>query len=231
VHFRNASLAVYVSGDVAAVCDLYEGLVGADAQQRTGAEQLRVLAARLADGHRRRRRGAFVEIVNWHPELTGHPESEIWAAGLADEDYLDTVARGHGYPGWEAVSTTRPGPLTLHFERCLDDVLAGAAEAVAVSLLAYPDLATIRSHWGHRATLLHYLAANGVEIYRQRVPRNAADLARLLLDNGADANAKANMYGGERGTLGMLLSSAHPAHAGVTAELADVLRQAGATSG
>jgi hypothetical protein len=29
----------------------------------------------------------------------------------------------------------------------------------------------------------------------------------------------------------MLLSSSHPAHAGVTAELADVLREAGATAG
>src|SRR5262249_17462214 len=175
-----------------------------------------VLAARLADGHLRRRRGAFVEIVNWHPKLTGRPESDIWAAGLADGDYLDTVARGHGYPGWEAVSTMWPGRLTLHFERCLDDVLAGDVEAVAESLQAYPDLVSMRSHWGHRATLLHYLAANGVEIYRQRVPGNAPDLARLLLVNGADVNAKANMYGGERGTLGMLLSSSHPAHAGVT---------------
>ena len=32
----------------------------------------------------------------------------------------------------------------------------------------------------HRATLLHYLAANGVEGLRQRSPANAAEIARLL---------------------------------------------------
>ena len=221
-------MAVYVSAEVAAVCELYEGLLGKDAARRGGAEQLRLLADRLADGHRRCLQGAFVEIGNWHPELTGHPETEIWSAGLGQQDYLDTVARAHGYSNWEAVSTAEPSRPTLRFERCVDDILAGDVEAVAASLRAYPDLTTMRSHWGHRAMLLHYLAANGVEIYRQRVPANAPDLARLLLDNGADVSAKANMYGGGRATLGMLLSSSHPAHAGVTPELADVLRQAGA---
>jgi hypothetical protein len=221
-------VAVYVSAEVAAVCDLYEGLLGEDALQRTGAKQLRLLADRLADGHHERHRGAFVEIGNWHPELTGRPEGEIWSARLRDQDYLDTVSRGHGYPHWEAASIAEPSRPTLRFERCVEDILAGDVEAAAASLTAYPELVTMRSHWGHRATLLHYLAANGVEIYRQRVPTNAPELARLLLDNGADVAAKANMYGGGRATLGMLLSSSHPAHAGVTAQLADVLRQAGA---
>jgi hypothetical protein len=224
-------VGVYVSAEVAAVCDLYEGLLDQDAMERTRADQLHLLADRLADGHRRRRRGAFVEIGNWHPELTGRPENEIWSARLGNRDYLDTVARGHGYRDWAAVSAERPTRPAAHFEQCVEDILAGDVEAVAGSLRAYADLVTMRSHWGHRATLLHYLAANGVEIYRQRVPANAPDLARLLLDDGADVAAKANMYGGERATLGMLLSSGHPAHAGVTAELADVLREAGATPG
>jgi hypothetical protein len=219
-------VGVHVSPEVAAVCDLYEGLVGPDAAQRTAADQLHLLADRLAYGHRRRRRGAFVEIGNWHPELTGHPENEIWSARLGDRDYLDTVSRGHGYHDWETVSAAEPSRPTPRFERCVDDILAGDVEAVTGSLRAYPDLVTMRSHWGHRATLLHYLAANGIEIYRQRVPARAPDLARLLLEHGADAAAKANMYGGERATLGMLLSSSHPAHADVTAELADVLRRA-----
>ena len=167
---------------------------------------------------------------SWHPALAGRPENEIWSADLDDRGCLDTVARGHGYPDWEEASAAQPSRATPHFERCVEDILAGDVDAVAASLRARPDLVTTRSHWGHRATLLHYLAANGVEVYRQRVPANAPDLARLLLDNGADVAAKANMYGGERATLGMLLSSSHPAHAGVTPQLADVLRRAGATT-
>ena len=143
----------------------------------------------------------------------------------------DTVARGHGYPDWRTASTAPPSRPTPAFERCVDELLDGDLAAVARSLRARPDLVSLRSHWGHRATLLHYLAANGVEIYRQRVPANAPELARLLLQEGADVTAKASMYGGERGTLSMLLSSGHPAAAGVSGRLADVLRHAGATPG
>ena len=74
--------------------------------------------------------------------------------------------------------------------------------------------------------MLHYLAANGVEIHRQVVPGNAAAVAELLLAHGAGVDATATAYGGELTTLDLLLSSAHPAHAGVTAELAAVLRSA-----
>ena len=33
----------------------------------------------------------------------------------------------------------------------------------------------------HRGTLLHYVAANGVEAHRQKTPRNAVEIARALL--------------------------------------------------
>ncbi|MEV6488642.1 hypothetical protein AB0M20_08400 [Actinoplanes sp. NPDC051633] len=73
---------------------------------------------------------------------------------------------------------------------------------------------------------MHYLAANGVEIYRQLVPANAADVAQLLLANGADATATARMYGGDQTVLGLLLTSSHPARAGVTDQIAQVVRGA-----
>ena len=219
---------VHVAADVAAVCDLYEGLLGADAVRRTATEQLGLLADRLADGHRRRHRGALVELRNWHPELLGRSEDEVWSAALDDRDVLDTVARDHGYGDWDAVRADRSNRAGPAFESCVDALLRGDAAVVGASLRSSPDLVRARSHWGHHATLLHYLAANGVEIYRQRVPANAPDLARLLIEHGADVEAKADMYGGRRAVLGMLLSSGHPADAGVAGDLARVLRQAGA---
>jgi hypothetical protein len=223
-HLVGRLMDVYIAPQVAAVGDLYHDLLGTD---RSTVEQLRLLAGRLADGHHARHPGAFVELANWHPGLVGSPAAELWSAALSEQDYLETVARGHGYPDWAAVvaAPTQPVP---RFERCVDALLAGDRSTVAMSIAADPDLVTARSHWGHRATLLHYLAANGVEIHRQRVPRNAADLARLLLDSGADVAAQAQMYGAGRTTLGMLLTSSHPAHAGVADELAEVLRGAGA---
>jgi hypothetical protein len=80
-----------------------------------------------------------------------------------------------------------------------------------------------RSRFGHRATLLHDLAANGVETYHQRVPLNAARLAALLIERDADAHAVADMHGAPRKTRGMHLNSSHPAAAGVTPALLAVL--------
>ncbi|PYP94008.1 MAG: hypothetical protein DMD34_10075, partial [Gemmatimonadetes bacterium] len=80
----------------------------------------------------------------------------------------------------------------------------------------------------HRATLVHYLAANGVEDWRQQTPKNAVRLARQLLDAGADPDALAGMYGGQHATMSMLVSSSHPATAGVQVALVDTLVDYGA---
>ena len=81
----------------------------------------------------------------------------------------------------------------------------------------------------HRATLLHYVAANGVEGWRQRTPPNAVEIATLLLKAGAEPDARANMYGGQHTTMTMLVSSAHPAAAGLQAMLAETLLDFGAS--
>jgi hypothetical protein len=77
-------------------------------------------------------------------------------------------------------------------------------------------------------TLLHYVGSNGVETYRQKVPLNLAEITRLLVDAGAHVNATANMYGGGSTALGLLVTSDHPAKAGVAAEVRRVLMDAGA---
>ena len=56
---------------------------------------------------------------------------------------------------------------------------------------------------------------------------NLAEITRLLIDEGADVNATANMYGGST-VLGLLVTSDHPDKAGVTADVSKVLVDAGA---
>ena len=80
----------------------------------------------------------------------------------------------------------------------------------------------------HRSTLLHYLAANGVEGYRQTTPSNAVEVARMLLEAGADVDALADLYGGHHNTMSMLVSSSHPANAGLQVALVDSLLDFGA---
>jgi hypothetical protein len=76
--------------------------------------------------------------------------------------------------------------------------------------------------------LLHYVAANGVEACRQKTPPNAVEIARALLEAGAEPDALADMYGAKCTTMEMLVSSDHPAQAGLQVPLAETLLAFGA---
>jgi ankyrin repeat protein len=95
-------------------------------------------------------------------------------------------------------------------------------------LRADPALIRARSARDHHATLLHYIAANGHEGWRQKTPANAVEVTRLLLGAGAEPDALAHMYGGDATTMDMLVSSVHPHRAGVQVALVDVLVDYGA---
>ena len=97
-------------------------------------------------------------------------------------------------------------------------------------LAEHPDLINARSRSSHCATLLHYVAANGVEDILQKSPENAAEIARILIEAGAEVDALAETYGGgtNQTTLCLLVSSIHPAAAGVQPALVQVLCAAGA---
>jgi hypothetical protein len=110
----------------------------------------------------------------------------------------------------------------------VDTLLRGDIQKLRGLLAADPSLVHQRSSFGHHATLLHYVGSNGVETYRQRVPMNLAEITRLLIEAGANVNAKANMYGGST-ALGLLVTSDHPAKAGVTSEVRKVLEGLGAS--
>ena len=96
-------------------------------------------------------------------------------------------------------------------------------------LRADPSLVHARSARPHAATLLIYTAANGVEEERQKTPPNIVDIARLLLDSGADVNAACDAYGTQCHTLDLAATSYHPLKAGVQIELLQLLLDRGAS--
>jgi len=214
---------VFVSPSVAQVLLLYDGLVDERAWKRTACAQIERLAERLLDGHRAGLPGAAVELHNWLPAAASRSPQELFNLSASIEDALETVSRAHGFAGWSAAASAgqRSGDALL--ERAVELLLRGDVSSLAAALASAPDITARRSHYGHGATLLHYLAANGVETYRQRVPRNAATLASLLLRGGANPLATAKMYGAEHTTRALLISSSHPADAGVADEVLAVL--------
>jgi ankyrin repeat protein len=115
-----------------------------------------------------------------------------------------------------------------NFEAAVDALVYGDLATLAALLQASPELLRARSARPHHATLLHYVAANGVEDERQKSPANAVEIARLLLSAGAEVDALAEMYGAPQTTMNMLVSSAHPARAGVQNALVETLLDFGA---
>ena len=114
------------------------------------------------------------------------------------------------------------------FEDAVQAVISGDEDTLQRLLNEHPNLIHARSERDHQATLLHYIAANGVENEHQRTPPNAVNIARMLLEAGAEPDALAPMYGNKTTTLLMLVSSHHPAWAGVQADLTRLLCDYGA---
>ena len=114
------------------------------------------------------------------------------------------------------------------FEDAVEAIIAGNLTTLSELLAANPNLAKARSAKNHRATLLHYVSANGVEDERQRTPTNAVDIAKALLAVGSDIDA--TFLDGKSGTtpLVSLVTSVHPHNAGVAADLVKTFLASGA---
>jgi ankyrin repeat protein len=119
--------------------------------------------------------------------------------------------------------------MTDRFEEAVDAVVSGDAAKLRELLREDPELVRARSSREHHAALLHYIGANGVEDERQKTPPNAVEIATILLDAGAEVDAHSDLYGGQWGVLGLVVSSTHPANAGLQGALAELLLDRGAS--
>ena len=170
---------------------------------------------------------ALAAILTEHADLfRNHSE-------YAGADARAIIAKTHHFNNWTEFETHAEALKRLEsdvsaFEAAVDAVIAGDLESLSRLLGERRELVQARSARRHRATLLTYVGANGVEDFRQKTPANAVDVAELLIRTGADVNAVATMYGGTT-TLGLVATSVHPARAGVQRALIDVLLAHGAT--
>ena len=116
------------------------------------------------------------------------------------------------------------------FESAADAVVNGDVDGLRALLNEHAELATARSPRPHRCTLLHYLAANGVEGERQKTPANAVEVIDVLIGAGSDPNASCYTYRGgpDETTAGLLAGSAPPRDAGLTLPMLAALARGGA---
>jgi len=190
------------------------------------------LAERTLDALRAGDEAAAWRFKWMHPRFRGSGIAEVRAAELGLVDAKLLVAREYFLEDWDALArfasdAAGDGPVA-RFETSVEAVIDGDRATLEQMLRADPALPRARSARAHHATLLHYLAANGVESHRQRTPPNAVEIARLLLDAGADPDALADMYDERCTTLGMLVSSTPPHDAGLQLPLAELLVERGA---
>src|SRR5262249_31618138 len=150
---------------------------------------------------------------------------------LADAQFI--IARSHGFESWarfarHLAGLTQKDSTLARFEAAADAIISGDIKKLKRLLRADPKLIKARSTREHRATLLHYVSANGVEGYRQKTPANAVEIAEVLLGAGAEVDAEADVYGGGATTLGLVATSVHPHVAGVQNPLMQKLLDHGA---
>lgn len=178
------------------------------------------------------------DVVTWKPKDLN--DDVIPNATLTLDDARIAIARVYSFRDWNALTqlvnaVQDPSSPAREFEQAVQAVITGDVPTLRTMLQINSALVHARSTRitchdkpQHRATLLHYLGANGVENHRQCSPANAVDVARLLLDTGAEVDALAEMYGSGCTTLSMLVSSTPPADAGVQVPLVHVLVDFGA---
>jgi ankyrin repeat protein len=216
---------------------------------RSSLEQYQKQAEELLEGHRSGDPDAIRLIHEHHPRFLRSDipwlpkevsDAELRSATLELADAQITVARCYDFQSWPALAAyveavTRESSPVCQFESAVEALITGDVATLESLLRENPELVRARStrvtHFDppvHRATLLHYVAANGVEGYREKSPKNAVAVAEILLRAGAEVDALADMYGGRCTTMSMLVSSCHPAKAGVQVALVETLLDFGA---
>jgi ankyrin repeat protein len=196
-------------------------------------KQAKDLLKNAKTGHPQALQSILQRIKRDHPRLGRLAGLDLTSTKLRLADAQFVIARDYGFESWPRFAKHIAGLIVesspaSRFESAVDAVVSGDVAKLERLLREFPELVRERSARLHHATLLNYVGANGVENYRQKTPKNAVQVAEVLLRAGADINAVADLYGGSD-TLGLAATSVWPALAGVQNALIDILLEHGAS--
>ena len=165
-----------------------------------------------------------------HPRFREKSVDDVRTATLELADAQLVIAREYHFENWADLAAfadaVKRDDSVVRFETAVEAIISGDVSTLHSLLEDHPELVRARSKRRHHATLLHYIGANGVE--RQRTPQNAVEVAKILLDAGAEVDALADMYESKCTTMSLLVSSSHPHEAGLQIALAETLLDYGA---
>ena len=143
-------------------------------------EHLGALAGRMWEGVQSKNSAILSEISNYHWAHLGKSPAILKEAQLTEDDCKKAIANEYGFRRWTEVQHM-DNPYNQKFEQTINAMLSGDFEAVIKNIAERNNLVNTKSYYGHQATLLHYAASNGVELWRQKVPQNLPDLVRYLI--------------------------------------------------
>ncbi|KPM48501.1 hypothetical protein [Jiulongibacter sediminis] len=201
-------MKIYCHPQVAEVRKIYGNLLF-ERGEKTIALHLEEMVDLLWTAHLNNNKAAETELSNYLPGFTKDQP-------IDHNKVKSCIANEYGFDRWKNLPHE---PYDHLFENAVDCLLSGDIEKLKETIRQYPKLIHQTSQYGHKATLLHYTASNGVELWRQQVPENLPEIVRFLLDSGANPKAKMKVYRGNFRVLPLLETSAHPRDCGLLEEL------------
>ena len=211
-------MKVYRHKVVQQIIDYYGASIHYSAFQ-TIQEHLSTLATMLYEGIHSGHDYLYAEVNNYHPLHLGEPIIQLKEADLDLTDCQWTIACEYGFKSWEDVLDLRKTEYNRPFEEAVDHLLGGNFQELQALIRTYPNIITASSQYGHKATILHYTASNGVELWRQQVPINLPEMTAYLIHMGVSKWTLMNVYGSQYDAMTLLKSSIHPYKAGVGQEM------------
>jgi ankyrin repeat protein len=210
--------------------------------------QLKLQAKELQKLFREQKQVALARITAHHPRF----KKDSPRLALADAQMV--LAREYGFANWAQlkhfvelsglISKIKPHP---HFEEAVAALDAGDLPKLRRLLKTHPDLVRARGYlnppYGYftGATLLHHVAGNPIDEVpgngsRAPLPENIVDVARLLLESGAEADAptmgpRVHELADERNsgtTMGLVMTSQQASERDVSGPIMDLLLKYGA---
>jgi len=211
-------MKIYIPSIVKELQDFYGELLYSIDSFPNIPTHLTALAQRLSEGVQQSHPAIFSEISNYHKDYLGKKE-RINPNSFSLADCQQTIANEYGFSNWKAVQQLGNLQYDFKFEQAVNLLLSGKITTLKELITAHPYLLSTTSPYGHQATLLHYVASNGVEFWRQQVPLNLPEITSYLLLAGADKETTMKVYGGDFDTYALLVTSAHPHGAGIMDEM------------